>query len=216
MWQWGAGKKNAAAIPDASITLPDISEGMVNDAKENLEHVANMRYACFDVEDIPYDDATFDVVIANHVLFYIKDLPTALSEIYRVLKPDGVFYASSYGQKHMHEITDLVKEFDTRITLSNINLYDIFGLENGEQLLSRFFARVELLRHEDALEVTNRDDLSNYILSCHGNQGEYISKKYDEFRKFLDRKLAKTKSFHITKDAGMFICQKVINDERKV
>ena len=209
-------KKNAAAIPDASITLSDISEGMVNDAKENLEHVANMRYACFDVEDIPYDDATFDVVIANHVLFYIKDLPAALNEIYRVLKPEGVFYASSYGHKHMHEITDLVKEFDTRITLSNINLYDIFGLENGEQLLSRFFARVELLRHEDALEVTNRDDLSNYILSCHGNQGEYISKKYDEFRKFLDRKLAKTKSFHITKDAGMFICQKVINDERKV
>ena len=129
-------KKNAAAIPDASITLSDISEGMVNDAKENLEHVANMRYACFDVEDIPYDDATFDVVIANHVLFYIKDLPAALNEIYRVLKPEGVFYASSYGQKHMHEITDLVKEFDTRITLSNINpgnyLIDVTVVGSGK------------------------------------------------------------------------------------
>ena len=206
-------KKNAKEIPQAFMTLSDISEGMVNDARENLKNIPGIRYASFDVEDIPYDDNTFDVVIANHVLFYIKDLPTALQEIYRVLKPDGMLYASAYGHKHMHEITDLVKEFDIRITLSNINLYDVFGLENGQQVLSEFFKKVELVRYNDALEVTNRDDLSNYILSCHGNQGEYISKKYDEFRKFLDRKLAKSKSFHITKDAGMFICQKVIDDE---
>lgn len=52
------------------------------------------------------------------------------------------------------------------------------------------------------------DDIANYILSCHGNQSEYISKDYMAFKKFLDRKLSSHSHFYITKDAGMFICQK--------
>lgn len=74
----------------------------------------------------------FDGVIANHVLFYVKNLPVALGEIRRVLKPDGVFWCSTYGKEHMKEITWLVQEFDPRITLSEVALYELFGLENGQ------------------------------------------------------------------------------------
>ena len=52
------------------------------------------------------------------------------------------------------------------------------------------------------------DDIANYILSCHGNQTEHISKDYQAFKNFLDRKLSLHPRFYITKDAGMFICQK--------
>jgi SAM-dependent methyltransferase len=38
---------------------------------------------------IPHDDATFDRVIAVHVLEHLPDLPAALAEIHRVLKPGG-------------------------------------------------------------------------------------------------------------------------------
>lgn len=42
-----------------------------------------------DMTDIPFADATFDYIIANHVLEHISDLPRAVRELCRVLKPDG-------------------------------------------------------------------------------------------------------------------------------
>jgi SAM-dependent methyltransferase len=40
---------------------------------------------------LPYDDATFDRAIAIHVLEHLPNLPAALEEIARLLKPGGVF-----------------------------------------------------------------------------------------------------------------------------
>lgn len=190
------------------IVLSDVSQGMVHDARENLSQVSCMQYQCFDCLHIPYPDEYFDVVIANHVLFYLKDLSKALSEIQRVLKPHGFLYCSTYGSQHMKEITDLVKEYNPKIVLSNRQLYDVFGLDNGLDILKKYFSKVEKKCYDDHLEVDNMDDIANYILSCHGNQTEYISKDYQAFKNFLDRKLSLHPRFYITKDAGMFICQK--------
>ena len=190
------------------IVLSDVSQGMVHDAKENLNDMSCMQYQCFDCLHIPYPDESFDMIIANHVLFYLKDLSKALSEIQRVLKPHGYLYCSTYGSQHMKEITDLVKEYNPKIVLSNRQLYDVFGLDNGLDILKKYFSKVEKKCYDDHLEVDNMDDIANYILSCHGNQSEYIAKDYQAFKNFLDRKLSLHPRFYITKDAGMFICQK--------
>ena len=190
------------------LTLSDISEGMIIDAKENLKSINNITYKVIDCLSIPYPDNHFDIIIANHVMFYINDTKQALKEISRVLKPNGVFYCSAYGNKHMKEITELVKEFDARITLSSINLYDVFGLDNGEALLKPFFNTIQIKKHNDYLLVTDSEDIINYILSCHGNQKEYILKEYHSFYHFINNKWKLNRSFHITKDAGILICKK--------
>lgn len=203
---------NKALIPNSCyITVSDISPGMVIDAKSNLKDINNIHFDCFDCHHIPYDDNNFDIVIANHVMFYLKDIHLVLKEIKRVLKPNGYFYCSTYGQNHMKEITTLVKEYDSRITLSHINLYEIFGLENGLEILKKEFENVKLEMYNDYLLVDNIDDIANYILSCHGNQAEYLSKNYDTFKKYLEIKIEGTRPLKITKEAGVFICQ--INDE---
>lgn len=193
-------------VPNINLVLSDISQGMLEDAKSNLKDIKNIDYDCFDCHHIPYDDCSFDIIIANHVLFYVQDIHQVLKEIDRVLKPDGIFYCSTYGCQHMKEITDLVKEFDPKITLSNIKLYDIFGLENGENILKDYFQHIELRKHDDYLLVDNADDIINYILSCHGNQSDFILKDYQSFKKYMDRKVHK--NIKITKDAGMFICRR--------
>lgn len=43
-----------------------------------------------DIQSIPYDNDTFDIVIANHVLEHVSDDGAALRELYRVLKPSGL------------------------------------------------------------------------------------------------------------------------------
>ncbi len=47
-----------------------------------------------DVQDIPYDNNTFDYIIINHVLEHVLQDKKAINEIYRVLKPGGVAFIS--------------------------------------------------------------------------------------------------------------------------
>ena len=149
------------------------------------------------------------------MLFYLKDLDGALEEVRRVLKPDGTFFCSTYGREHMKEISQLVKEFDSRIVLSEVNLYDVFGLENGREILNRHFDQVEEILYEDHLEVRDEGPLMEYILSCHGNQQEYLSERYDEFREFLKKKIEKKGTLFVTKRAGIFKCRKKMNGRTK-
>ena len=200
---WQRNQKN---IPNIQLTLTDISQGMLDDAKNRLKDIKDINYQCFDCHQIPYDNQTFDIVIANHVLFYVQDIEQVLKEINRVLKNDGIFYCSTYGKKHMKEITDLIKEFNPKITLSNIKLYDVFGLENGKIILEPYFKKIETLIHDDYLLVNDVNDIINYILSCHGNQSEFILKDYESFKRYMEKKVKN--EIKITKAAGIFICRK--------
>ena len=187
-----------------NITLSDKSEGMVNDARRNLGDKFN--YQVIRCEEIPFLDGSFDVVIANHVLFYLKDLNKGLSEINRALKGNGRFICSTYGKDHMKEIDALVKKFDNSIYLSSNNLYDVFGKENGASILGQYFSDVEWIQYEDSLFVDNVDALIAYIVSCHGNQNEIILARYQEFRNFVIKEMKD--GLRITKDAGIFVCKK--------
>ena len=197
--------ENKAKLPaDCEIILSDISEGMIRDVRrEQSLQDDRFSFAAFDCHAIPYEDASFDLVIANHVLFYCKDVDRVCSEVGRVLKPGGRFVCGTYGMAHMQEVSRLVTQFDDRITLSGENLYEHFGKENGAQALAPYFAEVDWQQYEDALIVTQAEPLIEYVLSCHGNQNQYILEKYNKFRKYVEGQIRK--GYTITKDAGIFI-----------
>lgn len=197
--------ENKAKLPaDCEIILSDISEGMIRDVRrEQSLQDDRFSFAAFDCHAIPYEDASFDLVIANHVLFYCKDVDRVCSEVGRVLKPGGRFVCGTYGVAHMQEVSRLVIQFDDRITLSGENLYEHFGKENGAQALAPYFAEVDWQQYEDALIVTQAEPLIEYVLSCHGNQNQYILEKYNKFRKYVEGQIRN--GYTITKDAGIFI-----------
>ena len=200
-------KENFNLIPpNATIILSDISEGMLRDARRMIAVLDDrFTYEVIDCEKIPYKNQTFDIVFANHLLFYCDNIETVCSEIRRILKVNGIFFCTTYGKNHMKEITQLAQDFDSHIVLSAEKLYDRFGLENGEHILSSYFKKIELKRYEDSIEINEAEPLIEYILSCHGNQNQYLLERYKDFRIFTERKVKK--GFHITKDAGLFICQ---------
>ena len=200
--------ENMDKIPTKiQITLSDISEGMLRDAKRNLPAAdTRFQFQAFDCQQIPYPDQSFDLVVANHVLFYCEDIASVCKEIVRVLTPGGRFICSTYGINHMKEISDLVQKFDNRIVLSAEKLYEQFGLENGEEILKPYFNQIECKKYIDAIELDRPEPLIEYILSCHGNQNQMLLDHYNEFRGFVEKNM--TDGFHITKDAGLFICQK--------
>lgn len=188
------------------ILLSDLSEGMLRDARRAVGvEDARFSYQVFDCHKIPCDDRCFDLVIADHVLFYCEDIRKVCREVVRVLKPDGRFFCSAYGQNHMKEVNALVQGFDDRIVLSADKLYDRFGMENGSGILSEYFHECEWKRYEDCLVVPRPEPLISYVLSCHGNQGQYITERYKEFRVYVKRKT--DRGFRITKEAGAFVCK---------
>lgn len=193
-------------LRNREIFLSDISEGMVHEVRKKL----GKDYNCIvtDCQAIPFKDGYFDAVIANHVLFYIQNLEKGLSEICRVLKDNGIFYCSTYGKEHMKEITELVKSFDSSVELSQNRLFEIFGIENGEKILKKYFKSVQFIPYEDSLIVDKAQPLVDYIMSCHGNQNEKLGPKIFKFKEYVESIILKKKSIKISKQAGLFICTK--------
>ena len=80
----------AGVIEEAHVT--DISSGMVRVAERNARELGlTVRGKVADAERLPYDDATFDLVVGHAVLHHIPDVEQALREVLRVLKPGGRF-----------------------------------------------------------------------------------------------------------------------------
>ena len=198
-------KNNKINLRNREIFLSDSSQGMVDEVRKTLGNDFNCMV--FDCEKIPFKDNYFDAVIANHVLFYVYDINKALEEIRRVLNPLGVFYCSTYGSNHMKEINDIVQKFDSRIILSQTKLYDVFGLENGLDILKPYFKNIKMKRYDDCLVVDKSKPIIDYIMSCHGNQNEIIGPNLNEFREFVDYIIQEKGYIKITKDAGLFICK---------
>jgi SAM-dependent methyltransferase len=205
-------KTNANRIPgDWDITLSDFSEGMLHDAIKNLDgFTQNLKYEVIDAEQIKYPDSSFDIIIANNMLYHLPDVRQAISEICRVLKQTGKFYSTTMGCNDMKEIRDIIKEFNpsSKHNESVGLLRENFSLENGEQQLKASFNEVKLIRREDSLEITESDPLIKYFLSCNGIAGNKVSLNEDsqrKFKEFLDRKINANGKIHISKDSGMFI-----------
>jgi ubiquinone/menaquinone biosynthesis C-methylase UbiE len=146
------------------ITLTDFSAGMLQEARKLLGE-ERFAYEVADAQKLPFADASFDAVIANHMLYHIPDLPRALGEIRRVLKPSGHFYATTFGRKHMRELDELVWRLWPNSPWQGVGKTSPFVLENGQKQLTPFFAQVTLDAYEDALEVTEAEPLAAYAFS---------------------------------------------------
>lgn len=145
----------------SKLILSDFSEGMVETAKNNIGSFGNMEYKVIDIQEIPYENETFDIVIANMMLYHVPDIDKGLSEVRRVLKRDGCFYCATYGE---HGIVEYLSKILSAYGVED-HINKNFTLQNGYEILSKTFSKVEKLEYIDSLAVTNVDDMVEYIYS---------------------------------------------------
>jgi len=204
----GAGAlwaENIRRVPDGwEVVLSDLSPGMLEDARRTLGAFRRrFEFMVVDIQAVPFRDSSFDGVIANHMLYHVPDIAQALSEVRRVLKPGGRFYAATNGRQHLGELRRLVRGFDSSIAFG-LDEYSL-SLENGVLQLAEWFEETELRRYEDSLDVTEADPLVAYILSSIGDaQDVLVGERLLELSELIRRELVTHGTIHITKDVGLF------------
>jgi ubiquinone/menaquinone biosynthesis C-methylase UbiE len=75
--------------PSGRVDGVDVSESMIRIARARCEGVSNVEFHASDALHLPFPDATFDAVMSSMVFEYLPDVPRALQEVHRVLKPGG-------------------------------------------------------------------------------------------------------------------------------
>ncbi|WP_346915264.1 MerR family transcriptional regulator [Clostridium sp.] len=187
------------------VTLTEICEEMINEAKLNLGNDSKrFNFIITDLTSLPFNDNSFDVVIANHILFFMKDIDLALAEISRVVKPNGVVYCSTIGSNHLKELQELMLSFSSSIRIYEDKLSSKFGLENGEKILNRYFNKVEKVLYDDKLIVNDTNNILEYIYSIPGNILDIIDSKKKEFEGYIRKTIDKNGEIYITNSLGLF------------
>jgi SAM-dependent methyltransferase len=77
------------------VTGIDLDPGMIEQARRRLGSRATLAVA--DVAALPFEDASFDVVMSTLSMHHWADTPAGLAEIARVLRPDGVALVYDLG-----------------------------------------------------------------------------------------------------------------------
>ena len=80
-----------------------------------LQALPDPRIAC-DEEILPIRDESLDLVLSGLSLQWVNDLPGALIQIRRALKPDGLFLAALAGGDTLNELRSALIEAESEIT----------------------------------------------------------------------------------------------------
>lgn len=200
-------KENAARIPAGwDITLSDLSSGMLDAAWRNLVVTGrSYKFKEIDAQDIPFKDETFDAVIANHMLYHVPDRKQALSEVLRVLKKGGMFFAATLGRNHMRELWNLLERAESVFKREIIT--SAFTLENGSEQLREFFPHVESTHYPDNLRVTDVSALMAYIRSM-TSAADFLEDAFRSIERELTATMKKNGEIFIEKAAGLFKAEK--------
>jgi SAM-dependent methyltransferase len=193
-------RENLDRIPDGwRLTLTDLSAGMVQTVRAALGGRA--EYAVADVQHLPFPDASFDAVIANHMLFHVEDRPRALAEIARVLRPGGRFCATAIGLGHLRILRELVPP---REGSQWERTRERFAAESAPEELAPFFVDVEVEPYEDSLEVTDLEALLDFVRS----RGDVEEHELEPLRRTAQAEIAARGSFHISKETSRIRARK--------
>jgi 2-polyprenyl-3-methyl-5-hydroxy-6-metoxy-1,4-benzoquinol methylase len=195
---WTIGWANETS--DFSLTLSDLSAGMVAETTPLVQRtIAKVKGVAADAQDLPFADNSFEVVIANQVLYHVPDPAMALSEF----ASGGLLMASTVGPGHLRELFTLeARVFGPTRVLKH---HEVFGAQNGADLLAQRFGTVVWHPYDDRLLCTDVDDVLDYICSTPPGE-DATADQVATLRRIIEAEMAANDGvLLVKKDVGAFI-----------
>lgn len=155
-WFWEAG---APVLPEQlALTLADISPGMVAEATARCRPLRRWHVdgVVADVQSLPFPDASFDAVLAMHMLYHVPDQALAIAELHRVLKPGGTLAVTTNGAGNLRQLYALTAVLGSDpVDPSGA----AFGFDRATALLEARFGNVRQDIHPGHLRITEPEDV---------------------------------------------------------
>jgi SAM-dependent methyltransferase len=107
-----------------------------------------------DVQELPFEDRSFDAVVAAWMLYHVPDLDRGFAEIARVLRDGGVLFATTNSRYHLQELRDLVGSGPSPSK---------FTREDGRDQLLRHFAAVDRIDVDGDVIFEDRTQVDDYV-----------------------------------------------------
>jgi SAM-dependent methyltransferase len=153
-------------LPPHRYFAVDTSPGMLT------RHPARQCATLADAQSLPFPTGSFDVVMANHMLFHVHDIDAALKEFQRVLKPEGVVIAATSSILTMPEFQALYRRALVLLGVSGKAFSNVpvpahfpFSLENGTRRLAQHFYAVVRYDLPGTLVFSSADPVMQYLQS---------------------------------------------------
>lgn len=80
----------------AQVTALDVSEKILEVLKRKNKKIATV---VGEAENLPFENESFDLVVSAFLIVHLKDPARFFDEVYRVLKPGGIFLVTNINQK---------------------------------------------------------------------------------------------------------------------
>ncbi len=181
--------------PHGAYIAGDLSLGMARKARELADSI-HTHALNLDAQRLPFPDATFDVVLANHMLHHVPDIDRALAEIHRVLRPDGCLVATTNGLNTMPEFETLARRACTLLGHPRQEFpvpHQYFTLENGTLRLARVFRAVARYDLPGAFYFPAVEPVIAYLNSLRAIRAPYLPEGvlWDDFMDVMEKQITR-------------------------
>ncbi len=202
LWRYGMNRLSETN----RIALSDLSPGMIKDAANALLGDTRFHFVCMDSMNVSFPAASFDLIIANHMLYHVPSITQVLGQVSELLKPGGRFMAATNGPEHMIDLDLLLEKFSHKLDKSH-GMSSDFNLLNGEKQLRQFFSTIELHIYSSDLWVTNAQLLTNYAYSTPLVKEQLGSEGKPEMTAFFKRRIDHYGGILIRKQTGVYLAK---------
>lgn len=183
------------------LTLTDFSSAMCDKLRELSLPKATVQQC--DATALPFPDASFDLVIANHMLYHVDNPEAALAEFARVLRPGGRLRVSLNGRDHIEELLALgvaVGRPSPILDAARITA------ETAPDVLSKRFRDVTMERFPGRFEVPTPEPVLGYLASW--SDEPMTTTQEADARTLIEREISTEGSFKIRKNMVLFSATK--------
>lgn len=204
-WFWAAA---APLLPERlKLTLADQSAGMVKEAYERCESLKQWTVAGVEADAgaLPFADASFDAVVAMHMLYHVRDQTKAIAEMGRVLKPGALLAVTTNGANNLRDLYALTTVFGSEPVEP---VAATFGLDIAERRLGAQFGNVTREIQPARLRITSPEDVFMALTSYPPGDGA-PAEQLAAFRAAIDQAFAQGGGvLDVGKEVGLFVSRK--------
>lgn len=159
-WYWQA---SAARWDFERLVLVDQSQAMCDAVRERLAPLYQIETHQADAAAVPLADASCAAVVAMHMLYHVRDVPAALAEMWRVLKPGGRLILTSVGDGDLGPLSALSREI---LGSAGSDIVEgAFGTAKAKSYLGQALGTFQHHPYSDVYAVDDAESVVDYVSS---------------------------------------------------